>query len=257
MCYAMAEGFGIGGLFFWIASSSFILQEFYRIPIAYFGVFYSITFVGSIIGSFISFRLRKALGISPRSYYLAGSTFNAVTGLLLLILAASPLSAAPTLASQVWLQFCMFLYAVGSSTTMVQAQVQALEPFPSRAGTVAGLMGAIRSLFSCAVGVVAGVLHDHLDHTPRPMCVAICIMSWSKVLIFLLLRPPLPLEEPSSKSGDAESREMSKMLDMDRLECTAASFRDTELAIHDLKQAHEAAIQDDSCEKFLSPPAKD
>ncbi|KAL1515532.1 hypothetical protein AB1Y20_002154 [Prymnesium parvum] len=240
LCYALPECAGFGGLFFWISSSSFILQEFYLIPVEYFGLLYSMTFVGAILGSFSSRRLRLALHLTPPQYYLVLSAVNAVAGLVLLVFAFTPLSVSSSVASQAWLQAGMFCYTVCSSATMVQGQVQALEPFPTRAGAAAGIMGTMRSGVSCAVSVAAGQIHSHLGHTPRPICVAISVMGCLKLLLHLLCRPAshgVSAEAPSkvlvstSRVTQSSGHEVENSPEVER-------------QVAELKEAHEAALRD-------------
>ena len=70
-------------------------------PVAYFGIIYSATFVGVILGSYASPRVRKALHLTPRACYVFGCVINAVGGVLLLLFSLSPISEAPTILSQV------------------------------------------------------------------------------------------------------------------------------------------------------------
>ena len=119
-----------------------------------------------------------------------GSNVSAAAGLLLGAASFTPLMAAPSPASCIALQACMVrvrvrpnpnpkpnsdptpnpnpnpnpnqacmvLYIFGRAVCMVPAQVQSLEPFPTRAASAAGLAGAIRMATVSLVGLFAAVL---------------------------------------------------------------------------------------------------
>ena len=125
---------------------------------AAFGLLYCLTFIGAIAGSSASPVLRHRAGLSPRGTYLAGMGLETGCGLFLLGLSFSPLMASPSAASEVLLQLATGLYVFGRAICMVQSQVQALEPFPTRAASAAGLMGAMRSTGVAAVSSLAGSL---------------------------------------------------------------------------------------------------
>ena len=59
LCWAVPEATGFAALFVYISTSAFILQEFYRVPVAMFGLLYCVTFVGAVAGSWSVRPLRK------------------------------------------------------------------------------------------------------------------------------------------------------------------------------------------------------
>ena len=184
-CWAVPEALGFGGFFVWISCSSYILQGFYGVPLALFGPLYSITFIGAIAGSAAAPRLRKR-GLSPKTTYAVGGTLSSSVGLLLAILSFTPLMRTPSVLSQVVLQACMVCYIFGRGVCMVQAQVQSLEPFPTRAASAAGLMGACRMASVSIVSVCASTLNGG---DPAPACRAIALLGIASHLSHLLLRP--------------------------------------------------------------------
>ena len=160
-------------------------QGFYDVPLALFGPLYSITFVGAIGGSAAAPRLRGR-GLSPAATYAVGGTLSACAGLLLGLLSFTPLMRTPSALSQVVLQSCMVSYIFGRGVCMVQAQVQSLEPFPTRAASAAGLMGACRMASVSVVSVCASTLNGG---GPAPACRAIALLGVASHLSYLLLRP--------------------------------------------------------------------
>ena len=229
LAFSVPEAVGFGGLFCWISSSSFVLQDFYQVPVVLFGLIYCVTFVGSLTGAYIAPRMRL-LGLPPHQHYVTACTLNAVIAALLAAFASSGLSLRPSMASQLFLQACMFLYALGTAVSMVHGQVLALEPFPTRAATAAGLMGAMRTAISCAATLIMGAVHDN---TPRPMCIGMAIFGVSKLLLHLLLRPP-----PRTPGG-----------------CATDLGGSLPPAMEELKRAHEAAAEDTAREKHNAAAA--
>ena len=137
------------------------------------------------------------------------------------------------------LQFSLFFYAIGISFTMVQAQVQALEPFPTRAGTAAGLMGALRSAMTCAVAITGGAIHSH---TPRPTCTAICLLGVSKLLVHLAMRPAATVRTSPTSTAEVPQGN-SVLLAAAAGPRTSVSAAEVDPTL-ELRQAHEAARRD-------------
>lgn len=98
----------------------------------------------------------------------------------------------------------------------------ALEPFPTRAATAAGLMGAIRSGVSCLVSVSSGAINEH---TPRPLCMVMSAFAVAKLLTHMLLRPSTARRQALLRDG------------------TAADSSNQQV-VEELKRAHEGAAQD-------------
>ena len=140
------------------------------------------------------------------------------------------------------LQLSLFLYAIGVSFTMVQAQVQALEPFPTRAGTAAGLMGSLRSAMTCAVAVIGGAIHSH---TPRPTCTAICILGFAKLLVHLALRPSAAVSPAATSTAEMRQGNSALLVTAPAAQGNlAAAAAAEEDPTAELRQAHEAAMLD-------------
>lgn len=95
-------------------------------------------------------------------------------------------------------QACLLVYTFTVALTGVQAQVQALEPFPALAATAAGLMGAKRSAATCFVAIASGSLISAQSDDPRNAYRALCALGLAKPLLHLLLRPRAP---PQTQGG--------------------------------------------------------
>ena len=182
LCWAVPEALGFAGLFVWISTSAYIVQDFYGVPVLWFGLIYCVTFVGSVGGAYAAPRMRRAPGDS----YTVGSVLTVGASAVLAVASLTPLMRTPSIASQAVLQACMVVHAFGRGVCMVQAQTQSLEPFPTRAATAAGLMGAMRTAATTVVTATAS--HALRDGTPVVACRAIFGLSALSLLVYLGLR---------------------------------------------------------------------
>ena len=206
LMYAAPEALGFAGTFCWIATSSFLLQGFYHLPVAWFGPIYCLSFAGSISGSSASPLLRRRLGVSPRRLYMLASAAAVGPVAVLALLSLTPLMAVPSILSQALLQINLVLYMFARAVCAVQAQVQVLEPFPTRAATAAGLMGFMRSASVCVVSASSSALLR--EGTPRLLCRAVCALAATSAAAHYTLRtrkaarPPLRVQSGGSSGDD-------------------------------------------------------
>lgn len=243
LCWALPEAFGFAGLFVYISTSSYILQQFYGVPVILFGLLYCVTFLGAVAGSSSVHTLRRRCGLSSAATFQLGLALCSGTGLALACFSFSPLAVEPSAASQIFLQTCMVVYAFGRSISMVQAQVQSLEPFPRQAAAAAGLMGSIRSAFVAGVSLAAGQLLEG-GRDPRHACRFICLLAISSHALNLLLRPrntekqASGLHSASTSKRDSELSEHSEPSTANMLQSAAADLRLSNEAVEELRRAH-------------------
>lgn len=186
-CWAVPEALGFAGFFVWITTSSYILQEFYGVSVATFGLLYCLCFIGATAGSFATRFVRERIGLSPRGTYVLGSSLSLGCATVLLIASFTPLMTTPSAASEALLQTAIGVYIFGRSLCAVQAQVQGSEPFPTRAAACAGLMGAMRSAAMSTVATFAS--YTLRDGTPANACRTIFALAFLSHTSHLLLRP--------------------------------------------------------------------
>ena len=171
-----------GSLFVWISTSSFLLEGFYGMAPELFGPIYSITFVGSVLGSLLSPFVRRRLRISPSRLFIGSLGIGCLAAsFLVLIFLVQPLAvlAQPTAASQICLQTGVVILALVSSIGGVQAQSALLEPFPRHAGAAMGFLGALRMASATTSASVFGNFHE------TPAAPSVGMLSFSAVALVM------------------------------------------------------------------------
>lgn len=142
------------GIFAFISGSSFVLQETYGLgEIAYgvsFGAGAAMLWTGNLVSQWATPRLgvRRVLAIA--------SVLTATGGLVMVgaVLAMPGLLGRPT-ALAVVLPYMVFM--LGAGPVLPLATVQALQPFPERAGTAASLLGCVQLTAGSLAGVGVGL----------------------------------------------------------------------------------------------------
>jgi hypothetical protein len=108
----------------------------------------------------------------------------------------------------------MVIFTLGRSICMVPAQVQCLEPFPRRAATAAGLMGALRSGLVAIVSVLAGqALKAGSD--PRLACRAIGLLAFTSQTANMVLHSDEPSASEPPPTGETAAVAPAPTVDED------------------------------------------
>jgi len=138
------------GLFAWISGASFVLQDLYGLSPFAFGFAFAFGSVGYGIGSSLSARLTRYLGLDG----IIGIGGGAVTigGLGMMAAVAFGLSSAASLVLP------MAVYLAGLGMVLPQSIAGAMTPFPDRAGAASSLLGVIQQGVAALCGAVVGVL---------------------------------------------------------------------------------------------------
>ena len=182
---AMAVGCNTAMLFTYLANSSFVFIQLYKIPLTLFSFLFSLNAVGCYIGSQsnrILLRhfdsealLRKALGV------------NFCTGLLLIVCARTGFGGFPLFFAGLFLCITMagVIFPNGTAMTM--------QPFATEAGTASALLGVLQFTLGAAAGALAGIFNNG---TALPM--ALQIACFALVARSILVFAP---KKPAQKSG--------------------------------------------------------
>jgi DHA1 family bicyclomycin/chloramphenicol resistance-like MFS transporter len=157
-------GIAIGcmaGLFAWISTAAFILQDIYGLSPMAFGIAFTAGSSGYLVGTLIGSRLVMRLG-SARTMNV-GALAMAAGGLAALLFVASG-------AQQIYgLVASVALYLAGMGLVWPNAQAGALLPFPDRAGAASSLLGFLTQTNSAIVGAILGHI---LTTTAWPFAIA-------------------------------------------------------------------------------------
>lgn len=150
MTFVIAQGFAYGALFSYISGSTFVLQQYYRVPVLAFSILYAVIGLGILLGTALVNRL--AAYLATQRLFFSGLVGLVVTGALLLINAWT--------IDQLWL-VVVICFCLQTSFAMVNATATSLGMGvdPQRAGGASALLGlgsnAMGGLFSPLVGLFA------------------------------------------------------------------------------------------------------
>jgi DHA1 family bicyclomycin/chloramphenicol resistance-like MFS transporter len=167
----------LAGLFAWISSAAFVLQDIYGLSALAFGVAFAIGSSGYLVGTAIAARFVMRWGSGRTMGFGAGGM--ALGGLAMVgLLGVAPHQAAGIIAA-------IGLYMIGMGMTLAQAQAGALLPFPDRAGAASSLLGFTTQTLSAVVGAILG---HTLGATAWPLAIAMALAGGLSLLLWTLSR---------------------------------------------------------------------
>jgi DHA1 family bicyclomycin/chloramphenicol resistance-like MFS transporter len=163
------------GLFAWISSAAFVLQDIYGLTALAFGVAFAVGSSGYMVGTAIAARFVMRWG--SRRTMGFGAAAMALSGLVMAVLLAfTPAGAWGVIAA-------IGLYTIGMGLTLAQAQAGALLPYPDRAGAASSLLGFITQTASAVVGAILG---HTLGLTAWPLAIAVLLAGGLSLLLWTL-----------------------------------------------------------------------
>lgn len=165
------------GLFAWVSSGAFVLQDIYGLSALMFGLAFAIGSSGYMVGTMIAARFVMHWG-AGRTMGL-GTAAMATSGLLMVLLLAIGAAGAPGII------IAIAVYMIGMGMSLAQAQAGALLPFPDRAGAASSLLGFTTQTSSAMVGALLGHL---LGSTAWPLAIAMLIAGGLSVVLWLYRR---------------------------------------------------------------------
>lgn len=165
------------GLFAWLSSASFILQDIYGLTPLAFAIAFLPSALGFLTGTLIASRIVSRIGINRT----IGFGATALLGGGMAMLAA--LVVAPQSAFSVVLP--VSLYTIGLGLTFPQAMAGGLSPFPDRAGAASSLLGFVPQVFAALAGITVVSL---LGKTAWPLAIALTVMGALTLLFWLMSR---------------------------------------------------------------------
>lgn len=167
----------MAGLFAWISTAAFVLQDIYGLSALAFGFTFAIASSGYLLGTVIGARFVPRWG--------GGRTMGFGT----LGMAAGGLGAVLVVAlgthEALGLVLAVALYMAGMGMAWPQAQAGALLPFPDRAGAASSLLGFLTQTNSAIVGAVLGHI---LGSTAWPFAIASALAGSGALLLWTLTR---------------------------------------------------------------------
>jgi DHA1 family bicyclomycin/chloramphenicol resistance-like MFS transporter len=167
----------MAGLFAWISTAAFVLQDIYGLSPLTFGLAFAVGSSGYLVGTLIAARF--VMGWGADRTMGVGVVTMAAGGIVLMLAAAGGWHVAAGLILGVG------LYLAGMGLALPQAQAGALLPFPDRAGAASSLLGFTTQTISALVGAVLGhVLGDNA----WPLAIAVALAGCIAVALWASTR---------------------------------------------------------------------
>jgi len=171
-----------GGLFAFIAGSSFVLIGVLGVPVAWFGALYAAIVVGYLVGTLACTRLLARGGV--RLAVTVGAVLAATGGLSMLVLALADVRHAAAVAIP------QFVYMASHGINFPCAMAGAVAPFPRHSGAAAGMFGFLSMGAAAFIGTAIGMTPVG---TAVPLAAAVAGASVvSLATVAFLLRTMLP-----------------------------------------------------------------
>jgi len=165
------------GLFAWISSAGFVMQEIYGLSPFSFSVAFAIGACGYLVGTSLGSYLVTRLGID-RTVGL-GTVAYAAGGLGAVMALALGLTSAASIVLPT------AVYLAGLGLVLPLAQAGTLLPFPRRAGAASSLVGFVLQLTGAVTGVIVG---HGLGQNAWPLAAGLGIAGGFAVVTWVLTR---------------------------------------------------------------------
>jgi DHA1 family bicyclomycin/chloramphenicol resistance-like MFS transporter len=165
------------GLFAWISTAAFVLQDMYGLSPLAFGVAFATGSAGYLVGTAVAARFVTRWGI------------DCTIGVGCAGMAAGGLAMAGALATGAALPFslvaAMAIFLAGMGLALPQAQAGALLPFPAAAGAASSLLGVAQQASSAVLGAILGHL---LGATAWPLALSVAAVGSLALVLWALTR---------------------------------------------------------------------
>jgi DHA1 family bicyclomycin/chloramphenicol resistance-like MFS transporter len=180
--YALACSLAFGGLFSYLATFPFIVQEVHGQPAMTYGVLFAVNAAGLTAASQINGRFarrrpaRVLLGVGLGTY-TAGAL-----GTLLVVMLDPPGGGGPGL---IGLGVCLFVVISSLGCILPNATALAMERFPSASGTASALLGGLQFLLGAVIAPLVGLGGRH---TAVPLGCSLAVLGFLALLSFTAAR---------------------------------------------------------------------
>ena len=165
------------GLFSWISTAAFVLQDIYGLSPLAFGITFAIGSAGYMVGTTIAARFVTHWGIDRT---IGTGCLGMACGGLAMVAALAFGIGLPTA-----LVMAMSLYLAGMGLVLPQAQAGALLPFPDRAGAASSLVGLTQQTAAAILGAFLGHL---LGKTAWPLAASVATVGCLALVVWALTR---------------------------------------------------------------------
>ncbi|MHA2938763.1 multidrug effflux MFS transporter [Vibrio sp. RC27] len=175
--YSLAVCCSIAGVLTYTSASSFVLIELLAVPVTAYGLLFSVSAFGMLLGSIIAARLNSHFGSASTVLY--GAKILALGGIIMAVLPWLGVVSVATIVGP------MFIYALGNGIVMPTAMSLAIMPFPKKAGAAAAWIGCCQAALGSLCGYVVGLLYNA---SAIPMTSMIGLLSIIPLLSIVAIR---------------------------------------------------------------------
>ncbi len=177
--YAAAGTATYCGVFAYISGSSFVLIGVFGVTPAVFGICFSISALGYLVGSLLLPRLSARIGLPATTS--AASLLSMTAGVVLVALALAGWRHPAVVVVP------MFFFLIAHGLIQPVCQSGAVGPFPRQAGAAAALLGFLMAVTASLLGLALGRAQDGTS-VPTTVAIASCAVMVA-VSVFALVRP--------------------------------------------------------------------
>jgi MFS transporter, DHA1 family, multidrug resistance protein len=172
--YALPGALSYGSIFTFIAGASMVLISILKLPVTWFGYCFSFGTLGYMLATMLCQRLLRRM--TAGAAFRVGTTASLVAGLLFLGCVISGMHHWSIVVATMFLTFG----AHGINSPLSQAG--AVSPFPTQAGTAAGLSGGLYMVMAFIIGTIVGATYNG---TLYPLAI---ISLMNGLLLFICVR---------------------------------------------------------------------
>ena len=177
MLYLIVICASVSGTLTYASASSFILIELLKTPAEYYGLLFSVSAFGMLLGSVLAAKLNSKIGSKSTIWY--GVMILVCGGLSMAILSWLGVFSVMAIVGP------MFLYAFGNGIIMPTAMSLAISPFPKMAGSAAALIGCCQTALGALCGYIVSLLYSN---SATPMTSMIGFLSFLAFISVLSIR---------------------------------------------------------------------
>ncbi len=186
LAYALACALANGATFAYVAGSSFVLQNVYRLSPQLYGLVFALTACSMVAGAQVSARLAVRYG--PATLLAAGLVTMAAGGaLLFVVIVAHVVGLAGVIPA-------LMLMLTGWGLTASNALALAIHRYPESAGAASAIVGCLQFLMAAIVAPLPGLGGDA---DPLPMAILVLAFPLTAIGTWLLLARGADSSEPT------------------------------------------------------------
>lgn len=188
LTFTLASSFALGGLFIYLAGSTVILQEQFRVSPQFYAILFALQSVGLIVGNQLNIMLLKRF--SSQRLFSAAVTLQMASALLFLVGSVFGWYGVYSTISF----FFVLLLCLGM--TFPNGAASALAPFESNLGSASSLMGFLQTCLGGLMSAAVGLFDAH-GSLPVALMMFVCAFgAWAVIMLGIQRTGPTFSKKP-------------------------------------------------------------